>query len=207
MIDERRVPTYCRDDITKIENYEKAIADTTQAWHCHHRDEVKILPSGMTVIRSRQDLIDAGRYYDCPANELIFLTHAEHRRLHNSAMTGETRKKISESMKGKHHSDETKLKMSEVKKGENNPFYGKHHSEEARKKMAESFKGKHHSEEACRKISASMKGKNKGKTRSAETKRKLSEAKKGRKRKPFTEEHRRKMREAAKARWARKRNS
>ena len=42
----------------------------------------------------------------------------------------------------------------------------------------------------------------KGKHRSDDTRKKISEAKKGKKRKPFTEEHRRKMRESAKRRWA-----
>jgi hypothetical protein len=40
-----------------------------------------------------------------------------------------------------------------------------------------------------------------GKKRSIETRKKMSEAKKGKKRKPFTEEHKRKMREASARRW------
>lgn len=31
---------YCCEDISKIENYEEAVADTTQMWHCHHRLEL-----------------------------------------------------------------------------------------------------------------------------------------------------------------------
>ena len=98
-----RVKRYCKEDISLIENYDKAINDTTQTWHCHHRDEVKILPSGMKVIRSYKDLKENGRYYGRPANELIFLTKSEHRRLHkNGAVhSEETRKKMSESHKGK----------------------------------------------------------------------------------------------------------
>lgn len=51
----------------------------------------------------------------------------------------ETRKKMSESSKGKIFSIETRKKMSEARKGkidgENNPFFGKKHSEESRKKI------------------------------------------------------------------------
>ena len=37
MINEKRAKSYCKDDISLIENYDKAIADNTQVWHCHHR--------------------------------------------------------------------------------------------------------------------------------------------------------------------------
>ena len=30
---------YCCEDISLIENYDKAIEDKTQYWHCHHRLE------------------------------------------------------------------------------------------------------------------------------------------------------------------------
>ena len=61
--------------------------------------------------------------------------------------TEETKKKISETHKGKVFSEETKKKMSENHanfKGENHPNYGKHLSEETRKKLSENhanFKG------------------------------------------------------------------
>ena len=35
-----RYEHYCRGDISKIENYDKAIADTKTVWHCHHRREL-----------------------------------------------------------------------------------------------------------------------------------------------------------------------
>jgi group I intron endonuclease len=60
----------------------------------------------------------------------------------------ETRRKMSESHKGKlnsfygkHHTNETKQKFSKDRKGKNlgesNPFYGKSHSEETKKKLSE----------------------------------------------------------------------
>lgn len=86
MISIRHVKEYCKEDITLIENYDKAIADTTQTWVCHHRDEVKVLPSGIKVIRTIEELKENGRYYGCPANELIFLTKSEHNTVHNKGI-------------------------------------------------------------------------------------------------------------------------
>ena len=57
----------------------------------------------------------------------------------------ETRKKISESNKGKLHTKETKKKMGEKRKGKNNPNYGKSHSKETRKKMSELKMGENNS--------------------------------------------------------------
>ena len=122
MINKNLAIKYCKNDISLIENYDKAIADTTQVWHCHHRRE---------TIYSAKELIDIGEYYNRPACELIFLTPNEHHKLHNL---------------GKHHSEESLKKMSEKKKGENNPMFGKHLSEETKKKMREAHKGKHFSE-------------------------------------------------------------
>ena len=57
-------------------------------------------------------------------------------------MSEEQKKKLSEINKGKHHSEETKRKLSEVNIGEKNPFCGKHHSEESKNKMSKPRKGK-----------------------------------------------------------------
>ena len=113
MISEKSAISYCRDDISLIENYDKAVYDATQLWHCHHRRE---------TIYSKTDLIEIGEYYNRPACELIFLTPLEHHRLHHL---------------GKHHSAETRLKMSQSLKGKNHPLFGKHLPEETRKKIAE----------------------------------------------------------------------
>lgn len=130
MISERCAKLLCKEDISKIENYDKAITDDTKTWVIHHRDEVKVLPSGVKVIRSRQDLIDNGSYYGCSANELIFLTPEEHSRLHHKGvkLSEETRRKISESNKGKIMSEESRRKMSETKKGKTTWIKGKTYS-------------------------------------------------------------------------------
>jgi len=73
-------------------------------------------------------------------------------------------------------SDETRKKLSESLKGEKSPNYGKHLSEETRRKLSESLKGNHFSEEHRRKLSESLKGKH----LSEETRRKMSESHKGR---------------------------
>lgn len=78
---EFRLTRYCKD-YTQIENYDKAKADNFIGWHCHHRDEIRELPSGMIALRSATELKENDRYYNCPPNELIFLTNKEHARLH-----------------------------------------------------------------------------------------------------------------------------
>lgn len=145
------VKTFCKE-FSKIENYEMAMADT-KTWECHHRLEL----DGITTL-SKAELIGLGLYYDRPAQELIFLTKADHRRLHANwkknhffvekgrkpwnygvPMSEETKKKVSENRKGKgpKHtkpmSDETKAKISSTKKG-------KKMSEETRAKMSASAK-------------------------------------------------------------------
>ena len=142
-----------------IENYDKAIADTTQIWQCHHRLETHNSDGERRLVDiSSAELIALGMYYDRPPEELIFLTSTEHHCLHS---------------KGKHHSEEARRKMSKPK------------SEEHKRKISEALKGKltwnkgthesgmkgkHHSEEWKRKMS---------KPKSEETKKKMSEAKKG----------------------------
>ena len=145
MINEKLAKIYCKNDISLIENYDQAISDTTQMWHCHHRRE---------TVLSRKELIEIGEYYNRPACELIFLTKSEHNSLHKLGKPTWN--------KGKHHSVETRKKMSEALKGKN---LGKHHSEESKKKMSLRhkgrdtwMKGKHHSAEARKKISEAQTG-------------------------------------------------
>lgn len=97
-----------------IENYDKAIADTTQVWECHHRFELQC----PIYKPSYRDLMAWSLYYDRPANELIFLSPDEHRRLHfkGKPRSEEWSKKISEAKKGKPRSEETKRRMSEGRK-------------------------------------------------------------------------------------------
>lgn len=85
-----------------VENYDKAIADTEQMWVCHHRVET-IMCCG------RDELISKGAYYDRPAHDIILLTRAEHRRVHNEGRNNP--------MLGRHLSEETRKRLSLINKG------------------------------------------------------------------------------------------
>lgn len=129
---------FCKD-FTKIENYEKAVNDTTQTWVCHHRLETHNSDGERRLVDiSKAELIALGMYFDRPPEELIFMTALDHKRLHNvgKKRSEETKKKISETMKGKPKSEETRRKLSESHKG-NRPL------EETKRKMSETHKGKH----------------------------------------------------------------
>ena len=129
-----------------IENYDKAIADATQTWQCHHRLETHNSDGERRLVDiSSSELIALGMYYDRPPEELVFLTELEHKRLHNvgkhvgKQFSEETRRKISEANKGKHfgfHSEEARRKRSETMKGHTV-------SEETRKKISEAHRGRH----------------------------------------------------------------
>ena len=103
---------YLEGDETLIENYDKAIADTTQTWVCHHRREIE--PDRKTIV----ELIALGLYWNRPPEELIFLTNSDHWKLHtqgeNNPMFGKSswekcteeekadrKRRYSKSMKGK----------------------------------------------------------------------------------------------------------
>lgn len=118
MIEEKLARKYCKEDISKIKNYELAIADTTHTWQCHHI---------LGEILTRQQLLEHDFYYDVPACMLKFVTRDEHGKLHN---------------KGKHLSEETRKKMSEAHKGKSTWNKGKSMTEETKLKLREALKGK-----------------------------------------------------------------
>lgn len=125
MINKHTTESYCSEDISLIENYDKAIADTTQTWFCHHRRE---------TIFTLKELMEIGEYYNRPAAELIFLTPSEHSSLHN---------KGNMHFLGHTHSEDTKRKMSELRQGKQWGWTKKHsHTEEAKKNISEALKGK-----------------------------------------------------------------
>lgn len=133
MICEATVKKYSSEDISLIENYNKAINDDTQTWDLHHRLE---LHPDCSVRFTRNSLIKLDLYYNRPASELIFLPHTEHRSKHNKGKHRDavTKAKIAESMKGMKFLEEHKQKISEALKGKKRaPF-----TEEHRAKMAES---------------------------------------------------------------------
>ncbi len=96
MINYKNVQKFCRDDISLIENYDKAINDTTQTWHCHHRLETDF---NLTL----KQLKEMNRYFNIPASELIFLTKSEHSRIHVNQIDRPSGNK--NPMYGKNHED------------------------------------------------------------------------------------------------------
>lgn len=70
---------YCSEDLSRIENYDKAVNDKEHMWHCHHRAE--LLPCGRYTVAQLQK---HRLYWNRPASELIFLRHGEHKKLHNN---------------------------------------------------------------------------------------------------------------------------
>lgn len=134
MINEYNARKFCYQDISLIENYDKAIADKERTWQCHHRNEI-IMNCG------KKELIAVGAYYDRPARELIFLTKGEHRRLHmkGKKFSEEHKRKMSVAKKGKKFSEEHKRKLSEAHKGQQTRL-GKKLSSETKRKISESKK-------------------------------------------------------------------
>lgn len=103
MITNSKVKQFCKDDISLIENYDKAIADNTQIWVCHHRLELTL---DGEFANSKEDLIRYGMYYKRPYFELIWLPDSEHRRMHfvKKALSSVTRKKMSDCQMGVNNS-------------------------------------------------------------------------------------------------------
>ena len=151
MIKIKNVKAYCCEDLSLIENYDLAVADTTQSWDCHHRAE--ILPCGRF---SQDDLKRFGLYYNRPASELIFLSHSDHTGLH---WKGIIRGTLSDEHK-QHISDATKQAMNrpEVREKISNSLKGRSFSDEHKKKISNSLKCRRLTEETKKKLSNSLKG-------------------------------------------------
>ena len=108
---------FCCEDASLIENYDLAVADTTQTWDCHHRGE--ILPCGRFKAKHLKKF---NLYYNRPASELIFLTHDEHISLHHKGvpLSEATKQKMSDAHKGVPKgpmSEATKQAISDALKG------------------------------------------------------------------------------------------
>lgn len=137
MINIKHVHAYCCEDPSLIENYDKAIADETQTWDCHHRLEIQ-----GQFVNSPKLLKKCCMYYNVPASQLIFLKHGEHISLHNKNLSENTHRKLHASMinntrfLGKHHSEDTRKRLSDSHSGNKNPFFGRKHSADTLKKLS-----------------------------------------------------------------------
>ena len=142
MINERYPKAFCSESLSKIENYDVAVADKTQTWDCHHRAEIV----GNREVSS-EELKQKGLYYNRPASELIFMKRSDHMSLHLSIRNiGNTY------FKGHKLSEESKQKLSDAMRGKPSAFKGKHHSEESKQKLSIAHKGKTLSTEHKQKI-------------------------------------------------------
>lgn len=144
MISEGQALKYCCEDVSKIENYEKAVADS-ETWDCHHRAE--ILPCGNFSIA---DLKKFGLYWHRPACELIFMLHSEHIKLHTAgvAKSAKHKESMAKFMRGRYvgksnpnyghrWTDEMRKRVGESRSGEKSPWFGRHHTEATKAKKRE----------------------------------------------------------------------
>ena len=102
MIFVKNAKKYCKDDISKIENYEEAI-NSSETWECHHRLEFTL--NGEPA-KTKEELIRLKMYWKRPYFELIFLSPSEHAKLHrkviNSKRIGVSTSKFGELMNKKY---------------------------------------------------------------------------------------------------------
>lgn len=141
MIGINSVNIYC-NDIRDIEGYDKAVV-SKEKYDCHHRLETHTSDGERRKVDiSKEELIALGMYYNRPASELVFMTCAEHTKLHKT---------------GRHLSEEQKRRIGKsnsiANKGKPSNRRGVHLSEEQKRHLSEINKGKHHSEETKRKMS------------------------------------------------------
>jgi len=137
--------------------------------YCKGKDEVKPPKNKLKIIFLKQNLTeDAALQHERYMINIFGRKDLNTGILRNRSDGGiapanlstETRRKMSESHRGKSISNETRRKQSASHKGEKNGFYGKTHSEETiKKKLKEKHTGKKLSEEHKIKISQSGRGK------------------------------------------------
>lgn len=104
----------------------------------------------------------------------------------------ETREKISNANRGNSLSEEHKKKISDSLKGENNSFYGKFHNKETKNRISEKAKLRYKDTAYKEKMSLLRKGVK----LNEEHKKKISQSMRGKKRKPHSEETKRKIAES-----------
>jgi len=107
-----------------------------------------------------KELITAEQYFLDEMQPFFNIAKIADRPLFGRTMSEESKKKLSESKKGKHLSKAHKQLLSEMFSGEKNPFYGEKHTEETRQKISKTNKGKKRTEEEKRKMSETRVGEN-----------------------------------------------
>lgn len=145
MINEFNCYAYCCEDLSLIENYDKAIS-SDEMWDCHHRFEIQ--DDGTRF--NKEDLIRMGKYYNQKAKDLIFLSHSDHTKIHLTGTsfnkgrkhTEEWKQHMSEKMKERFKDPEQRKKISDKMKGVCNTEETRKRKSEATKKRWELTKSK-----------------------------------------------------------------
>lgn len=132
-----------------VENYQLAKADNFKGWICHHRLETHTSDGELRKVQlTRTELIALETYFFRPASELIFMKRSEHCALHRLAvqhsaakrtgkqLSGEHKKKISNSSKGFKMPEWFSKEASERMLGDKNPMK----RTEQRKRQSERMK-------------------------------------------------------------------
>ena len=116
----KNIEKYCKDDITKIENYEEA-KKSDERYDIHHKLEFTL---DGDFAHTTEELKRMGMYYNRPYFELVLLKVGEHAKLHRP------------------YRNIDYSKISKMFSGENNPFYGKHQTEENKQNHSNLLRGK-----------------------------------------------------------------
>ena len=135
-----------------IENYEAAKADNFKGWDIHHRLELTL---NGEYAHTRAELKRLGMYYNRPYFELIYMKHADHRRLHALCSSEETHKKLSLAQHRRVITAEHRMNMS---------IAAKNRPKEVYERMAAAHRGKKLSEETRRKMSISARNRRRNNT-------------------------------------------
>ena len=78
-----KTPAFVEELLKKVENYEKAKADNFVNWVQHHRLETHNSDGEKRLVQiTAEELQALDMYYNRPAEELIWLTRAEHINIH-----------------------------------------------------------------------------------------------------------------------------
>lgn len=106
-----RMKMYCKDELSKIENYYDAVNDKENKWVLHHRLELTL---NGEFAHTQAELIRMNMYYHRPAFELIFLKENEHHKLHGQfhKMTDNGIQAIKDKNTGRKRTEEQKKLIS-----------------------------------------------------------------------------------------------
>jgi len=124
----------CKDNITEIEGFYKAISDRSERYDCHHRLETHDEFGNLrNVLISSGELIKQDLYYNRPASELVFLKKSEHSELHRQFSSIDGHRYLNDESRRTEYTSNYRLdKDRYAKQLESNKKYQDKHREEIR---------------------------------------------------------------------------